>query len=211
MKTAAILVSLLAIADAYTSGAFGTRRSTMTMKRAGGSGKKLKQALETSKKGGMGSSSASSSSAGFSRNWISMPTENWNLSKLKEDKVELFDTNLVTLKDSMTNPTGAVSVLKHKGQTFCFGSSCPSCKIPLSGAKVLPVTSSRPSPLLACNFCKSAFDLKTGQKSQVSAEEAGGGLFAGLAQSVFKASNNNDPLKTYQLGEKDGKILIALD
>lgn len=211
MKTIAIFVSLLALADAYIMGGFVTRRSTMTMKRGGSTGKKLKQALAD--KGGMSSSSSSSTaSAGSAKNWVSMPTENWNLSKLKEGKVELYDTNLQTLKDSMTNPNGAVSVLKHNGQTFCFESSCPSCKIPLTGAKVVPASSSQPSPALSCNFCKSSYDLKTGEKTELSAEETGGGgLFSGLAQTLFKASSNDDPLKTYQLGEKDGQILIALD
>lgn len=207
MKTAAIIVSLLAFADAYTFSTFATRRSTMTMKKAGRGRKKMSQAVGTSSSS---PTEETSSSGGFSRNWKSMPTAKWNLKQLQDNKVQLYDTNLETMKDKLTNPTGAVSVLKYNGGVFCFSSSCPSCKIPMTGAKVLPATSSRPTPLIACNFCKSAYDLKTGAKTDA-AEETGGGLFAGLAQNLFKASNNNDPLKTYQLGEKDGQVLIAVD
>lgn len=186
-----------------------TRRSTMVMRRgkAGGSQKIPKQ-------GGFGGGDADTGPApaqGSSRQWLPIPSTTADLGRTKEGKVELFDTQVDALVDSLTNPTGAVSILKHAGDTYCFSSSCPSCKIPMSGAKVLPATSStRPSPLIACSFCKSAYDLKSGLKTEVSTEEVGGGLFAGLAKNIFKASSNNDPLPIYRLGEKDGKLLISI-
>lgn len=166
------------------------------------------------KQGGFGDSSASSSSASSARqvasstNWIAIPATTADVENVKEGKVQLIDTMADSLMDSLTNPTGAVSIAKYSGDIYCFSSSCPSCKIPMSGAKVLPVTPSRSAPLIACTFCKNAYDLKSGKKTEVSPEEAGGGLFAGLAKSIFKSTGNGDPLPRYQLGEKDGKLLI---
>ena len=206
---------LTAFTDAFTTTIDrGSRLRTTAMMARGGRGKKkVGDILGNNGEEGVESGSSSAASTGFATtaNWFSMPTEPWDLSKAKEGKVELFDTNLITLKDSLTNPTGAVSVLRHKGEIFCFSSSCPSCKIPMSGAKVLPITSSRPSPLIACTFCKSAYNLKSGRKTDVSADEIGGGMFAGFTKSLFKASGNNDPLRIFQLGEKDGNILINLN
>ncbi|CAB9500253.1 expressed unknown protein [Seminavis robusta] len=212
MKTATVLpIALLAFAssvEAFTTNGLSVRQSTCTTLMArGGRGKKGKKS-----RGGMDSAGQSATDPGVaSANWVAIPAPAFDFSKAKDGKVELFDTNLVTLKDSLTNPTGAVSVLKHKGEVFCFDAACPSCKIPLAKATVLPVTSSRPTPTLTCSFCKSSYDLRSGQKTEVSADEAGGGLFAGLAQNLFKASGNTDPLKIHQLGEKDGKMLITLD
>ena len=217
MKTSFLLLSVLSLAS--SAGAFSTlgtptRRSTMTMKRAGGGRGMKKNVAGNTSSGGMGSASASGSvdTAGFSSTkWIQTPVSKNELGKAQEGKVTLIDTNVPKLKDGLTNPTGAVSVAKQNGETFCFSSSCPSCKIPLTKAKILGPTSSRASPAVACDFCKSAYDLKTGKKIEVSPEEAGGGMFAGLAQGLFKAQGNNDPLKMYQLGEKGGKLLISLD
>lgn len=200
------ILSTLVAANGYSIMGAPTRRSTMTMRRGKpGTQKKIP------KQGGFGDASDSPPAQGSpSQKWMPIPYSAADLGKAKEGKVELYDTEVETLVDSLTNPTGAVSVLKHDGETYCFSSSCPSCKIPLSGAKVLPATSSRPTPLVACSFCKSAYDLKTGTKTEVSPEEAGGGLFAGLAKSMFKATGNTDPLPRYQLGEKDGKLLINI-
>jgi len=213
MKTSATIVGC-ALSLAATAGAFstmnvlGTHRSTMTMKRAGPGGKKnINQALGN-KPSGLGSGSAAPMPA---NNWIQTSITSTDFAKLPEGKIELLDTNVLTLKDSLTNPTGAVSVLKQNGETFCFSSSCPSCKIPLSKAKILEPTSSRSSTVVACTFCKSAYDLKSGKKTEVSPDEAGGGIFAGLAQGLFKMQGKNDPLPMYQLGEKDGKLLISIN
>jgi nitrite reductase/ring-hydroxylating ferredoxin subunit len=200
-----LALTLAASTEAFTTGVRHVTISSTALMVRGGRGKKV----ETG--GGMASGSTSTASGFGTPKWYSMPTEPWDMTKAKEGKVELFNTNLQTLKDSLTNPTGAVSVLRHKEEIHCFGSTCPNCKIPMSGAKVLPVTSSRPTPLIACTFCKSAYDLKSGQKTEVSADEIGGGMFAGLTKNLFKASGNTDPLKIYQLGEKDGAILINLE
>jgi nitrite reductase/ring-hydroxylating ferredoxin subunit len=209
MKSSKVLcvvaLAMTASTEAFTTVVGNDAFSSTALMARGGRGKKK---IETG--GGMPSGSTSTASGYGTPQWYSMPTEPWDMTKAKEGKVELFNTNLQTLKDSLTNPTGAVSVLRHKEEIYCFGSTCPSCKIPMSGAKVLPVTASRPTPLIACTFCKSTYDLKSGQKIDVSADEIGGGMFAGLTKTLFKASGNADPLKIYQLGEKDGSILINL-
>ena len=219
MKSSILLLcALLSFAGsiyAFSTMGVPTRRSTMTMKRGGGGRGMKKNMLVDKPASGIGSASASGSSdtAGLSSTkWIQTPLSKNELSKVQDRKVSLLDTNVPKLKDGLTNPTGAVSVAKSNGETFCFSSSCPSCKIPLTKAKILGPSSSRPSSsAVACDFCKSAYDLKSGKKIEVSPEEAGGGLFAGIAQNLFKAQGNNDPLKLYQLGEKDGKLLISLE
>jgi nitrite reductase/ring-hydroxylating ferredoxin subunit len=188
---------------------FGTVRSSMTMKRGRGSFQK-----EAGMTGGTGSGSNSSpggglgsSSSNSNINWCPLPPGN----KLptEDNAVTLMDTNLTTLKNRGTNPTGAVAVVKYDGQTYCFASSCPSCKIPLVKAKVYPAAADADSkaPRLACDFCKSAYNLKTGAK-EASIQE--GGFFGSIVKSVMSAQASG-PLPVYKLGEKNGKMLIAVD
>ena len=74
-------------------------------------------------------------------------------------------------------------------------------------AKALPPNeeTNNASPRVACDFCKSTYSLKTGErlKSQEST-----GILAGIAKAVL-GSQTSAPLAIYQLGEKDGKIMFS--
>ena len=198
MHQLAIVVALcLPFSYGYYVPYFQTRRSVISMKRGRGSfQKEIGGGANSPQRGG-----------GGDINWCPIPAGN----KLpeQEGKVSFINTELPTLKNSATNPTGAVSVLKYKGETFCFDSSCPSCKIPLTKAKVFdPNEESGKAPRLLCDFCKATYNLKTGEKLQESAEKAG--LFGGVVKNIF-AAQESAPLNVYKLGEKGGKLLIALD
>jgi nitrite reductase/ring-hydroxylating ferredoxin subunit len=119
----------------------------------------------------------------------------------QDGSIAILDTNLPTLKNGATNPTGAVAVAKFGGDTYCFSISCPQCKIPVLKAKLL-----EGPPRLSCNFCQSTYDLKSGAK--VEAAESGG-MFGGIMKSLLSAKDGG-PLPVYRLGEKGGKVLIAL-
>jgi nitrite reductase/ring-hydroxylating ferredoxin subunit len=142
-------------------------------------------------------------------NWCPLPPGQ----KLPEAEgaVTLMDTELTTMKNGATNPTGAVGVVKYEGQTYCFSSACPSCKIPLLKAKVFPgvvdPAAENKAPRLACDFCKSTYNLKTGNK--VAAVETGG-FFGSIVKSVMQ-SQASGGLPIYKLGEKNGKLLICVD
>lgn len=195
------LLLFLASAQAYHLPYVATRRSALQMKRGRGS-------LGREVGGGMGSSSKSSSaSLGSNLNWCPIPATSKDLPK-QSGKVVLLDTDLPTLKNSATNPTGAVSAVEHGGQTYCFPSSCPSCQIPLTKAKIYAgIDDSKGAPRLCCDFCKSTYSLKDGAK--LAAAESGG-LLSGVVKSLLSAKDSG-PLKMYKLAEKNGKLLIALD
>jgi len=159
----------------------------------------------------MGKSGGGGGGAGGGRgvapvNWIPLNTPASQVSKQKDGTVTFVDTNLPTLKNGATNPTGAVSVLRHNGQLYCFDSSCPCCKIPMTKSKV--VTGETSSPELVCDFCKTKYSLKDGAKLGRSSE--GGGIFGGIVKNVLSAKDSG-PLTMYKLGEKNGKLLISLD
>jgi nitrite reductase/ring-hydroxylating ferredoxin subunit len=63
------------------------------------------------------------------------------------------------------------------------------------------------APRVACDFCQSTYNLKTGQKVTPQQPK---GIFGGLAKAVLGAQESG-PLMTYQLGEKNGKIMFNLD
>jgi nitrite reductase/ring-hydroxylating ferredoxin subunit len=143
------------------------------------------------------------SNMGAQLNWCPTLAKVTDLPTL-DGTIGLIDTNLPTLKNGATNPTGAVSVAKSNGNTYCFGVNCPQCKIPLIKAMLL-----NDPPRVACTFCKSTYDLKSGTKVEVAAEVSGG-VFGGLVKSLFSAQDGG-PLPIYKLGEKGGKVVIALD
>lgn len=141
-------------------------------------------------------------------NWIPISVSSKML-PTEENVVGIIDTNLPTMKNSQTNPTGAVSVIKYKDATYCFAVNCPSCKIPLTKATVVPPgDDSQGQPRLVCDFCKATYNMKTGKKLKSAVENPG--FFGGIAKSIFSTQASGD-LKTYQLGERNGKLLIALD
>ena len=212
-KIAAVLVSVLlwAFATAYhvtpLQTSCRTQRCTLYMKRGRGS---FKQEAGT---GGLSGKKSSGTSSGVRRdiNWCPMPSGQKVPTQV--NKVGLLDTNLPTLKNSATNPTGAVSVVKaDNDQIYCFSSSCPSCQIPLTKAKIVEGTATtEPHPRLVCDFCKATYSLKDGAKLEgEDAVKEGGGLFGGLVKNVFSAKDSG-PLKMYKLGQKGKDLVISVD
>jgi nitrite reductase/ring-hydroxylating ferredoxin subunit len=215
MKMKLSLSVLLAVLTASTQGfvidssaATTTTTTTTTTRKRASSGPRLAFTTTTAilaRKGGVGLGKGSNSdSAGSSRlpiDWIPLQISSNQLPS-EDGKVGLIDTNLISLKNGATNPTGAVSVAKLAGETFCFAVNCPTCQIPLTKAKLLPGPQR-----VCCDFCKATFNLKTGAKVE-SAES--GGLFGGVIKSLLSAKTSG-PLAIYKLGEKNGKLLIAMD
>lgn len=150
----------------------------------------------------------SSTSSGPVINWIPIQVTTKELPK-ENNVVGIIDTNLPTMKVSQTNPTGAVSVIKYKDITYCFSINCPSCKIPLTKAKVIDGDmSSNNQPRIVCDLCKSTYNVKTGEKLKSAIDNPG--ILGGIAKTIFSSQDTGN-LKTYKLGEKNGKLLIALD
>mmetsp|Transcript_14483 Transcript_14483/g.17612 ORF Transcript_14483/g.17612 Transcript_14483/m.17612 type:complete len:219 (-) Transcript_14483:277-933(-) len=125
-----------------------------------------------------------------------------------ENEVKLVDTMAEQLMNGATNPTGAVSVVNFEGKTYCFASSCSSCKIPLAKAKVLPPNdeTGNTAPRLSCDFCKATYNIRTGERVE-NAEKSG--LIGGVVSGLFGAQDKV-ALPTYDLGEKSGSVLINL-
>lgn len=78
----------------------------------------------------------------------------------------------------------------------------------MTNAKPLPPNdeTGNKAPRVACDFCKSTFNLKTGERLK---SEESTGLFGGIAKAIL-GSQGSAPLAIYQLGEKDGKIMLSL-
>ena len=192
---------------------FQTKRCTLEMKRGrgslgkevGGTGIPSSNGNNLSSKRGLGPST--STSGGPVINWIPITASTKEL-PTEDNTVGIIDTNLPTMKVANTNPTGAVSVLKYKDTTYCFAINCPSCQIPLTKAKVIEPKSDSNDPRLVCDFCKATYNIKTGAKLESAVENPG--ILGGIAKSLFSAKNSGN-LKTYALGERNGKLLIALD
>jgi len=219
-----LLLLFLASAAAYSVAAWSivtlpqsarTQRSVLSMRRGRGSlGKEIGaggagMGSSPSAGGGMGSKGAASSgSMGSQVNWIPIQVSSNDLPS-EDNKVGLIDTNLTTLKNAQTNPTGAVSVLKYKDQTYCFAVNCPSCKIPLTKAQAIDGNAkSGKQPRLVCDLCKSTYNLKTGAKLESAVPNAG--ILGGIAKSLFSAQSSG-PLPVYKLGEQKGKLVIGLE
>lgn len=64
------------------------------------------------------------------------------------------------------------------------------------------------APRVACDFCQSTYNLKTGDKLTPQQPK---GIFGGIAKAVLGSSTDSGPLKTYELGEKNGKIMFNID
>eukprot|EP00534_Pseudo-nitzschia_fraudulenta_P004956 CAMPEP_0201123412 /NCGR_PEP_ID=MMETSP0850-20130426/6775_1 /ASSEMBLY_ACC=CAM_ASM_000622 /TAXON_ID=183588 /ORGANISM="Pseudo-nitzschia fraudulenta, Strain WWA7" /LENGTH=187 /DNA_ID=CAMNT_0047390303 /DNA_START=221 /DNA_END=784 /DNA_ORIENTATION=- len=181
-----------------------TKRSAMSMRRGRGSG--LKRELDDSGSsssftGGMGSSSTGTNWLNTKKSVKELPTE--------EGEVKLIETGAFLLVNKQTNPGGAASTVKYDGETYCFEANCPQCKVPMSKAKVLPPNEETDgkAPRVSCDLCKSTYNLKTGEKLEA-AESTG--LFGGLAKAVLSSQDTGN-LDTYQLGEKNGKIMFTME
>lgn len=151
----------------------------------------------------------SSSTRKKKTNWVPVQgiTSMSDLPK-EENTVKLVDTMADQLIDGATNPTGAVSIINYNGKTYCFSSSCACCQIPLAKAKVLPPNDETGGtiPRLACDFCKATYNIRTGERVQ-NAENSG--LLGGVVAGLF-SKKDKDPLAIYDLGEKNGQVLINL-
>jgi len=158
------------------------------------------------KKGMMSSGTSTSNSSG--KNWVKVQGVK-SMADLpqEENQVKLIETGAITLKDANTNPNGAVGVVKYNGKTYCFSAQCSCCKIPMTKAKVLsPNEETNNEPRIECDFCKSTFNIKTGE---VLSDASKPGFLGGMVKGVFSATEKT-PITTYALGEKNGDIVIAL-
>jgi len=176
--------------------------------RRGRLGKEVGLSNSGSRSGGKrGDSMGNRNSGGGVDPWIPLLIKSKDLPQ-EEGVVKMIDTELKSFKNSATNPTGAISFLRQPGgKLYCFEASCPSCKIPMSKSKVLPPNDETSSPRLSCGFCKATYDIQTGKR--LSSAESGG-IFGGVVKSVFAAKETGS-LQTYKLGEKNGKLLLALN
>eukprot|EP00586_Coscinodiscus_wailesii_P022981 CAMPEP_0172500278 /NCGR_PEP_ID=MMETSP1066-20121228/136367_1 /TAXON_ID=671091 /ORGANISM="Coscinodiscus wailesii, Strain CCMP2513" /LENGTH=172 /DNA_ID=CAMNT_0013274421 /DNA_START=303 /DNA_END=821 /DNA_ORIENTATION=+ len=149
---------------------------------------------------------ASSSSPAMNKNWMAIPSLK-TLPK-EQGEVKLVETFVETLKDPRTNPNGAVSVVNYGGQTYCLSSSCSSCKIPLTKAKILEANEETggKDPRIACDFCGSTYNIRTGEP--VADAEANRGLVGGVMKGIF-SKNEKTSLATYDLGERNGAVMIS--
>ena len=205
-----LLVSVSAFTVTQLQTSCQTQRCNLYMKRGRGSFKQEMGANNGSKKSSF--SGKKTSSAGVRRdiNWCPMPSGQQLPNEINQ--VGLLDTQLPTLKNSATNPTGAVAVIKADNeQIYCFSSSCPSCQIPLTKAKVAtPTATTEPHPRLVCDFCKATYSLKDGARLQGEDAVKEGGLLGGIVKNVFSAKETG-PLKMYKLGQKGKDLVIAVD
>ena len=125
----------------------------------------------------------------------------------EDGKIIAVDTNARSLTNSATNPTGAVAIVKSKGQVYCTNIACSSCSIPLTKAKVLPPNEeTNTSPRLSCDFCSATYNLRTGER--VASVESGN-FFGGMVKGLF-SKKESASLPVYALGEKNGKVVINL-
>mmetsp|Transcript_37414 Transcript_37414/g.87255 ORF Transcript_37414/g.87255 Transcript_37414/m.87255 type:complete len:217 (-) Transcript_37414:335-985(-) len=126
-----------------------------------------------------------------------------------ENKVKLINTMADALIDGAVNPYGSVAVTTFQGKTYCFAASCSCCKIPMDKAKVyVPNEESGKDPRVCCDFCGSTFNARSGKRLE-NAPERSSGLLGGFVKGLFSASPTIG-LNTYDLGEQNGKVVIAV-
>mmetsp|Transcript_28850 Transcript_28850/g.44852 ORF Transcript_28850/g.44852 Transcript_28850/m.44852 type:complete len:207 (-) Transcript_28850:56-676(-) len=206
MKTATLLLScFLSGASSYTA-TLPTRRSTMTMRKGR---KSLKKTIQGSSSAGVGSMAADSSAPSASKtNWVPVRgISSMNDLPEGENEVKLVETMASQLIDPRTNPNGAVSVVNYEGATYCFAASCSCCKIPMTKAVVLPPTEETGNaPRVSCDFCKTTYNLRTGD---IVADAEKAGLMGGIVKGLFSASDKAN-LPVYALGDKGGQVVISL-
>lgn len=134
-------------------------------------------------------------------NW--QPTTIPSITSLPQEKniVKLIETGVPQLMDKGTNPQGAVSIVNYAEKTYCFSSSCASCKIPLAKAMILDANedTSNIDARIQCDFCGATYNLRTGAPLK---EE--GGKVLGFLFNGSKGSN----LPVYGLGLQGGKVFI---
>ena len=121
--------------------------------------------------------------------------------------VKLIDTNVPKLIDKNTNPTGAVSIVNINTQTYCFSSSCASCKIPLPKAEILSPNdeTNNVDPRLRCDFCGAAYNLRSGVRLT---KKDGSEGWKPMGFLFGNGADTEKPLPVYALGERGGKVYI---
>lgn len=195
------------VASVEAFGVIQTKRSVMEMKRRGGGSFRN---VGSSSGGKVGASSSTPMSSGSSGgNWFPVSgIKSMKSLNLEEGKVQLVDTNVKAIVDGATNPTGAISVVQSGGKTFAASVGCSCCKIPLNKAKVLEPNEETDGadPRLACDFCGATYNIRTGKRVKAAGS---GGLLGGVVKGLFSKSDE-EPLKVYALGEKNGKVFINL-
>jgi nitrite reductase/ring-hydroxylating ferredoxin subunit len=79
----------------------------------------------------------------------------------------------------------------------------------MSKSKVLPPNdeTDNKAPRVSCDLCKSTYDLKNGNKLEPVGNT---GVLGGIAKAVL-GSKDGGSLSTYQLGEKNGKIMFTME
>lgn len=155
------------------------------------------------KAAGINSDGPAPASVKQTMNWIQTSIGSIASLPKEKDSVMLVDTMVPSLVNKGTNPTGAVGIVNHGDTTYCFSSSCASCKIPLAKAAVLgPTEETGDDARLQCDFCGSTYNLRTGLPV---AKEGGGKAFG------FLFSKSEDvALPVYGLGEKKGKVFLGM-
>jgi len=204
------IVAIVVSTEAYVAFPGHTRSMGNTILMAKGRKGSLKRNVDDSS--GMGASKGLgkgvAKKSGRTTNWVpvkgisssaDLPTEN--------GAIKLIDTYADDIMDGATNPNGAVCVVNFGGKTYCSEVNCSTCKIPLNKALILAANDETgDDPRICCNFCKTTHNLRTGERL-ANAESAG--LVGGIVKGLFSASDTA-PLKTYELGEKNGQIVINL-
>ncbi len=149
-----------------------------------------------------GSDEGSAAATKPKSNWVQTSIPSIKSLPSEKNAVKLVDTQVPSLINKQTNPTGAVSVVNYDDKTYCFSSSCASCQIPLTKAAVLdPNDETNNEARLQCDFCGATYNLRTG--SPVKKE---GGKLLGF---LFNKSEDKE-LPVYGLGEQGGKVFINI-
>jgi len=197
---------LISPVSSYALSTMPTRRSALTMKK-GRLGKDLGVGAGGKKSQSLGGDDVF---LGSKSNWLPVSGVKSMKDLPKETgKILLVETMAKALTDPRTNPNGAVGILNYDSRTYCVSSSCMSCKIPMTKAKILPPNeeTGNSHPRIECDFCGATYNARTGK----SVTEGGSdrGIMGGVMKGLF-ASKDKVDLPTYDLGEQNGKIMINL-
>jgi nitrite reductase/ring-hydroxylating ferredoxin subunit len=153
-----------------------------------------------------GGSANKKESGGNKGNWIQTTIPSIKSLPRERDVVRVVETGVSALVDRGTNPNGAVSIVNRGGETYCFSSSCASCKIPLTKARVLGPNDETGGgdggdARIQCDFCGATYNLRTGAPVREEGGKILGFLFGG---------SKGASLPVYGLGERGGKVFINL-
>ena len=161
----------------------------------------------TNPKSIVGGDSGSSSSNNNNSNWVQTSIPSIESLPKEQNMVKLIDTNVPKLIDKNTNPTGAVSIVNINTQTYCFSSSCASCKIPLPKAEILSPNdeTNNVDPRLRCDFCGAAYNLRSGVRLT---KKDGSEGWKPMGFLFGNGADAEKPLPVYALGERGGKVYI---